>query len=219
MVGRSGPPCPPRQPLRPAYTMIELSLVLAIMAVMAAIALPRMAASATSGRIDGAAASAASLLRTARQMAIATSTTVHVTFQSGGVLIAVVDPSTHASADVSDLLPSQLPADRIISIGAGVAAVSDPPEDRERARARRAALLALQEETGAVSKQDSSGTTSRNTLPWGAVVVSADFGGDWSVVFNGHGVPDSGGSAVIQVGAQQRRITVQAQTGQVEVTR
>lgn len=199
--------------------MIELALVLAIMAVMAAIALPRMAASATSGRIDAAAASAASLIRTARQVAITTSTTIHLTFQSGGVTIAVIDPSTHASADVSDLLPSSPLADRITSIGAGAAAASDSPEDRERARARRAALLALQEETGSVSEQDSTGTTSRNELPWGAMVVSANFGGDWNLVFNGHGVPDSGGSAVIQVGAQQRRITVQAQTGQVEVTR
>lgn len=49
--------------------------------------------------------------------------------------------------------------------------------------------------------------------PYRATIVSADFGGDSVVVFNGFGVPDSGGSVVIAVGFQQRTITIDALTG------
>jgi len=49
--------------------------------------------------------------------------------------------------------------------------------------------------------------------PYAAVIVSADFGGDSTVVFNGYGVPDTSGSIVIQVGGYARTITVNADVG------
>ena len=49
--------------------------------------------------------------------------------------------------------------------------------------------------------------------PYGAVIVSTDFGGDSEIVFDMYGVPDSGGSVVILVGNHMRTITVDADTG------
>lgn len=56
------------------------------------------------------------------------------------------------------------------------------------------------------------------TEPYSATVVSADFGGDTEVIFDGYGVPDSDGTIVIQVGSYQRTLTVNAQTGRVSVS-
>ena len=49
--------------------------------------------------------------------------------------------------------------------------------------------------------------------PYQATLVSADFGGDAEIVFDGHGVPDTSGSVVIQVGSRQEQIDVDADTG------
>ena len=49
--------------------------------------------------------------------------------------------------------------------------------------------------------------------PYGASMVSADFGGDADIIFDVFGVPDSGGSVVIQVGNHVRTVTVDAVTG------
>ena len=44
--------------------------------------------------------------------------------------------------------------------------------------------------------------------PYQASIVSADFGGDADLVFDGYGALDSGGTVVIRVGNYQRTITV-----------
>lgn len=49
--------------------------------------------------------------------------------------------------------------------------------------------------------------------PYGASMVSANFGGDSDIIFDVFGVPDSGGSVVIQVGDHVRTVTVDAITG------
>jgi len=53
--------------------------------------------------------------------------------------------------------------------------------------------------------------------PYQAVIVSADFDGDEEVVFDGYGVPDSGGTATVQVGVTQRTVVVDADTGRSTV--
>jgi prepilin-type N-terminal cleavage/methylation domain-containing protein len=53
--------------------------------------------------------------------------------------------------------------------------------------------------------------------PYQASLVSADFGGDTEIIFDGYGTPDSGGSVVIQVQHQQKTISVDAQTGRATV--
>lgn len=53
--------------------------------------------------------------------------------------------------------------------------------------------------------------------PYLAVIVSADFGGDATIVFNGYGRPDSIGTVTVQSGTVQRIVTVDADTGKAEV--
>jgi prepilin-type N-terminal cleavage/methylation domain-containing protein len=44
--------------------------------------------------------------------------------------------------------------------------------------------------------------------PYQATLVSADFGGDAEIIFDGYGTPDSGGTVVVQVGPYTQTITV-----------
>jgi prepilin-type N-terminal cleavage/methylation domain-containing protein len=50
-----------------------------------------------------------------------------------------------------------------------------------------------------------------------AEIVSAKFGRDARIVFNGHGMPDSGGSVVIRVGSMRRVIVVDPDAGKASV--
>lgn len=54
--------------------------------------------------------------------------------------------------------------------------------------------------------------------PYHATLVSADFGGDGTVGFNGFGIPDSGGTVVLRVGSAQRTIAMDAATGATTIT-
>ena len=55
--------------------------------------------------------------------------------------------------------------------------------------------------------------------PYYAAIVSADFGGDAQVMFDGYGRPDSGGSVLVRNGAAQWRIAVEAESGAIGVQR
>lgn len=49
--------------------------------------------------------------------------------------------------------------------------------------------------------------------PYQASIVAVDFDGDAEVIFDIFGVPDSGGSVLVQVGHWQREVTLDAETG------
>ena len=53
--------------------------------------------------------------------------------------------------------------------------------------------------------------------PYGATILSVDFGGDAEIVFDGFGNPDSGGTVLIQVGTRQKTIAVDGDSGRVTV--
>ena len=53
--------------------------------------------------------------------------------------------------------------------------------------------------------------------PYRATIVAAEFDGDTGIVFDGYGVPDSGGTVIIQGGGYQRVITLDPDTGQASV--
>jgi prepilin-type N-terminal cleavage/methylation domain-containing protein len=53
--------------------------------------------------------------------------------------------------------------------------------------------------------------------PYQATLVSAEFGGDAQVVFDGYGGSDSGGSAVVRVGAIQKVVVLDANSGKAAV--
>ena len=54
--------------------------------------------------------------------------------------------------------------------------------------------------------------------PYSAFILSADFGGDASVVFSGYGVPDSGGTVVVTSGAASKTVTLSNASGVVTIT-
>jgi prepilin-type N-terminal cleavage/methylation domain-containing protein len=53
--------------------------------------------------------------------------------------------------------------------------------------------------------------------PYQAKIVSVQLGGDAEIVFDGFGMPDTGGTIVIQVGGYQKTVIVDALTGQASV--
>jgi prepilin-type N-terminal cleavage/methylation domain-containing protein len=67
---------------------------------------------------------------------------------------------------------------------------------------------------------DHPGDEYRVTLPdepYRATLITANLGGDATIVFDGFGVPDSGGSVTLQTGFEQRTVTVDAETGRSSV--
>lgn len=52
--------------------------------------------------------------------------------------------------------------------------------------------------------------------PYRATLVTPDFGGDAEIIFDGYGVPDSGGSVVIRVGSLQETVSLEAGTGRAQ---
>ena len=48
--------------------------------------------------------------------------------------------------------------------------------------------------------------------PYNATLISADFGGDDEIIFDGYGTPDSDGTVVLQVGSYTQTITFNADT-------
>lgn len=53
--------------------------------------------------------------------------------------------------------------------------------------------------------------------PYHADLLSADFGGDGTVVFDGYGKPDSSGQVIVQVGDIQKIIALDQDTGKASV--
>jgi len=60
-------------------------------------------------------------------------------------------------------------------------------------------------------------TVSISDEPYASTITSADFGGDTEVIFDGYGVPSSGGTIIVAVGQYQITLTLNAQTGRVTV--
>jgi len=53
--------------------------------------------------------------------------------------------------------------------------------------------------------------------PYDSLITSVDFGGDEQVIFNGYGLPDSGGAVVLQSGQYQRTVTLDAEQGKAAI--
>ncbi len=71
-----------------------------------------------------------------------------------------------------------------------------------------------------VRELDTAGTMYRVQLqdpPYQARIVSVDLGGDWQIIFDGFGIPDSGGFVIVQSGDYQYTVVVDPETGAAEV--
>ncbi len=53
--------------------------------------------------------------------------------------------------------------------------------------------------------------------PYQAQIVSVDLGGDWLITFDGFGIPDSGGTVIVQAGDNQHTVVVDPETGAAAV--
>ncbi len=53
--------------------------------------------------------------------------------------------------------------------------------------------------------------------PYQADITMSAFGGNNYIIFDGWGVPDSGGYAILEVGSEERTITVDAETGKATI--
>jgi prepilin-type N-terminal cleavage/methylation domain-containing protein len=53
--------------------------------------------------------------------------------------------------------------------------------------------------------------------PYAAQIFSVDFGGDAEVIFDGYGLPDSGGTIVVKSGPYQKTITLDGATGEPSI--
>ena len=69
----------------------------------------------------------------------------------------------------------------------------------------------------AAEEAGASGVVDLSVDPYVATILSADFGDDSVIVFDGFGRPDSGGSVVVQVANHKKTIAVDAQTGKPAV--
>ncbi len=71
-----------------------------------------------------------------------------------------------------------------------------------------------------VRELDTAGTMYRVQLqdpPYQAQVISVDLGGDWQIIFDGIGIPDTGGFVIVQAGDHQYTVVVDPETGAAEV--
>ena len=71
-----------------------------------------------------------------------------------------------------------------------------------------------------VSDLDRPGQTYQvqlNRWPYEATIVSVSLGGDETLVFNGFGLPDTGGQIVVQAGSYQLSVLVDAASGNVSI--
>ena len=60
-------------------------------------------------------------------------------------------------------------------------------------------------------------SVSLSAEPYRVTLALADFGGNPQVTFDGWGLPDSGGTIAVKLGSQQRTVTVDSETGRVNL--
>lgn len=56
-----------------------------------------------------------------------------------------------------------------------------------------------------------------SAAPYYGIVYSASLGGDSTIIFNGYGIPDSGGTIQIKFGQLLKTITVNSDTGEATI--
>jgi prepilin-type N-terminal cleavage/methylation domain-containing protein len=60
-------------------------------------------------------------------------------------------------------------------------------------------------------------TIDLSASPYNTKIVSADFNGDGEVIFDGYGLPDSGGTIVVGVGDYTKTVVLNADSGRAEI--
>jgi len=60
-------------------------------------------------------------------------------------------------------------------------------------------------------------TVKLSAAPYNVAIISASFDGDSEVIFDGYGVPDSGGTVVVGIGGYTRTVVLNADSGKAEI--
>ena len=68
-------------------------------------------------------------------------------------------------------------------------------------------------QSGGIDPHESEYCTKLSESPYQADITESHFPANNDIVFNGWGIPDSGGTVVLKVGSEIRTITVDPQTG------
>jgi type II secretory pathway pseudopilin PulG len=68
-----------------------------------------------------------------------------------------------------------------------------------------------------LDRTSSTWSVNLGEAPYGTTMISADFGGDARIVFDGHGMPDSGGQIVLRHGSLQATLLVDRTSGRVTI--
>jgi prepilin-type N-terminal cleavage/methylation domain-containing protein len=72
-------------------------------------------------------------------------------------------------------------------------------------------------DTAGLDPHESTYRTKLFEPPYQADITASTFNGDDYLIFDGWGIPDSGGTAVLAVGSEIRTITVDANTGEASI--
>ena len=70
---------------------------------------------------------------------------------------------------------------------------------------------------GGMERKSATYTISLASRPYEVRLLTADFGGDGTVVFNGYGVADSDGTVLLQAGQERRTVVFRAASGKATV--
>ncbi|MFC1635705.1 GspH/FimT family pseudopilin [Planctomycetota bacterium] len=72
-------------------------------------------------------------------------------------------------------------------------------------------------DTAGLDPHESTYCTKFFESPYQADITTSTFGSDNDIIFDGWGLPDSGGTAILTVGSETRTITVDANTGEATI--
>jgi prepilin-type N-terminal cleavage/methylation domain-containing protein len=182
-----------RSPSRAAFSLVEIVAVIAIMGIMFLIAQPRLLGLVQRDRVRRAAQRVAMDVRLAQSEAIKHQSKASVVFVPDSDSYAVW--LLHKSGGASQWVPVEGRMRRV------AVAVDVPTAAQEEERADNALVNLATDPDYRVA------------------IVSADFNGSSSIVFDEYGVPTSGVDGTVVVGLSKLRIsiTVEGPTGQVRV--
>ncbi len=115
---------------------------------------------------------------------------------------------------------------RYRALGAARRVAADLGYARDAARNRSAQRTVVFDRAAASYRIDDEKDLDRRAAAWivrltdepySSRLTSVELGGDETIVFNGHGVPDSGGTIVVRSGDVEHTVTVDPATGRAVV--
>jgi prepilin-type N-terminal cleavage/methylation domain-containing protein len=112
---------------------------------------------------------------------------------------------------------ADLAARRIVQDLALAQATAKAKGAAQTVRIRQGADQVVLYDTAALDPHMSTYRTYFSDSPYKADITSSVFNGDNYIIYDGWGLPDSGGTAVLEVGSETRTITIDPNTGKATI--